>query len=392
MPYSQTVFSNFRQQRLDIRPAILAPRHTRVRRGRYCAQRCDLAAHLATSRCPRVSLRSCLQRCGPRWCAAPRCPKTLAPRALLANHSLNSPLAATRCPAGRSGPTYYLCPSPRHGALLCATLFSRCAPSHIALLARIAPVRRLQRCGPRCRAAPRRPMMPARRALFARRSPDSPPATPCCTAGRPRPTSSLRPWPAASRGAFVILPRAMPHRVARAACSNHKTFSRLSTGNALLSGRSLSPHVCVASCVRRPQRIWPGGLQRCGPRCCAVPRRPKIPAMRVQFANHAPALPPATPRCLPGRPRPTSSVRLSPAAYRGLVARGVAISPCAMPHRVIGAPRSGPAVCKDAARAVAPRRGVRRCPHSVFKSQTILPIPRWQRLVARLVALALRLC
>ena len=75
----------------------------------------------------------------------------------------------------------------------------------------------------------------------------------------------------------------------------------------------------------------------------------------------------------------------------GVVARDAAISQRAMPQRVACDSRSGPAACKDVARAVAPRGVVRICLRCVPKSQTVPPIFRRQRLAGRPVAFAPRL-
>ena len=189
----------------------------------------------------------------------------------------------------------------------------------------------MRRCGPRCCAAPRRPKTPAPRAQSANRSPDSPPATPRCPAGRSRPASSLRASPAAAActDAAALLRCAAASDDAHDACPTRKPFS---------SDFSLA-------------------------------------------TGHRPA----------GRSRPTFVLRPSPATSRGVVARHVVIAPCGTPHRVARSSLSRPAVCKDAARAVAPRHGVPRSPRRVPSSQIVLPILRRQRVAARPADLAPRL-
>ena len=61
---------------------------------------------MQVARFQRVLFPSCgLRRCGPRCCAALRCPKMLAPRAQFANRFRDAPLAALRCLAVRRRPT-----------------------------------------------------------------------------------------------------------------------------------------------------------------------------------------------------------------------------------------------------------------------------------------------
>ena len=189
-------------------------------------------------------------------------------------------------------------------------------------------------------------------------------------------------------------------------------------------------------CVRRPRRR----LAQLRRRLATVS---EDAAARAQIANSFPDYPLATVRCPAGRSRHTSVVRPSPAASLGVVARGVVISLCGTPHRVARAAdrrfaKMRPALLRrstaseDARGAcqirkpfsrfsagvaslpgrppaphvffpslargggvhrcggvVVPRRGVRRCPRRVPKSQTVLPIIRLQRFAARWADLAL---
>ena len=231
--------------------------------GRCCARRCDLAGFHVAWRCSRVSLRTGgLQRCGPRCCAAPRCPKVLAARAQIGNRAPDSPPATPRCRAGRSHPTSCVCVRrPRR---------------------RFAQMR-----GQRC-TAPRRPKMPAMRAQTANCCPYSPLAIDRRPAGRSRHKSALRPSPAVTRGVFArdavvsrvprhvtllaplapdgriakmrpaLLGRTTPSEDVRGARPILKPSSRFSAGNASLPGRLLSTHVFFAPVPRG------GGLHRCG--------------------------------------------------------------------------------------------------------------------------------
>ena len=169
------------------------------------ARLCDLAAHLATSRCKRVSLWSCaVPRCGPRCCAALGRPKLPASRALFANRFPDSPPATPRCPAGRSGPKSLL-------ASITLGVTGRSCARRCDRVVRLATLRcssvslrscGVQKCDPRCCAAPRRPKFP--RCLIdsqQSRSPDPSPSTPPCPADRSRPTSLLRP----ARGCHGLL-------------------------------------------------------------------------------------------------------------------------------------------------------------------------------------------
>ena len=129
-----------------------------------------------------------------RCCAASQRPRRPVMRAQGTNRFHDSPLAIDCCPAGRSAPGL-LC-IPRHGVTQrCCVRRCDLAVSHATLRCARASLRTdgLERCGPRCCAAPRRPKMPAPRAQF---TPDSPRATPRCPAGSSRPTCSLRPSPA----------------------------------------------------------------------------------------------------------------------------------------------------------------------------------------------------
>ena len=261
-----------------------------------------------------------------RCCASPRRSQMPAMRAQVADRSHDSPLATPRCPAGRSRPSSALRPSPRRrGALLRATLRSRRLACHITLLARLAPDRR-----------------------FAKMR-----------------SAALR--------------RAAASEYALGACPSHKSLARFSAGNASLPGpTSASP---------RPRRR----LAQMRRHCWAALRRPKMPATRAHIASTFPDSPLATPCCPAGRSRPTFALRPSPAASRGGAARDDAISPASTSHGVVRASRSGPAVCKDAARVVAPRHGVRRFWRRVPKSETVLPILHRQRLAAGPAALTPRL-
>ena len=96
---------------------------------------------------------------------------------------------------------------------------------------------------------------------------------------------------------------------------------------------------------------------------------------------------------LPGRPPcPTSSSHPPPAASRRAAPDDAVSSPRALPHSVARASRSRRAPCKDAARAAELRRSFQSCPRRVPNSQTVLPILRRQRLVARPSALPQVFC
>ena len=357
----------------------------------------------------------------------------------------------------------------RHGPLR-TTLRSRRAMCHIALLARLAPARKLakmqpatlrrgvRRClrslpvyrspdlrgqrlaaqqtalAPRlfCLRRPRRCPAKMRRALAPRRGvrrcprcmptflhttmpillrqPRWPPGLSC-------PTSSLRPSPAASQGAVALdvatSPRAMPHCVARASHSDPAACED--------AARVVAPHRGVRRCPRRSpnsrtilpilrrQRLVarPAAL---APQLLCV-RRPRRRLAKIRCAlaprcgvRRCPQCSPysqtivlvvclATPRCPASLSRTTSSLRPSPTASWGAVARDDSISPCAMPHCVARTSHSDPAFCKDAARVVALRRGVRRCPGCLANTQAVLPNLRRQCFAARPAALAsLLLC
>ena len=152
--------------------------------------------------------------------------------------------------------------------------------------------------------------------------------------GRPPcPTSPPRPLPAASRCVVahdaVISPRALPHRVARASRSSLPGRKDAAHAVALRRGvpsSSVSRGVTVCWCALRCDcavrlatlrcshvLLRSCGVQRCGPRRCAAPRRPKLPAPPAKFASLSLDSPPATPCCPAGRVFFTS------------VARGVAV-------------------------------------------------------------------
>ena len=189
-----------------------------------------------------------------------------------------------------------------------------------------------------------------------------------------------------------LLRRAAAPKAARASCQIRKPFSRFSAGKASLFGRPPCPtrpspvasrcvvaHRAVISLYALPHRVARAscsGLaacKTCQPRCCAAPRRPKLPAPRASIANGSLKSPPAAPPCPAGRPPPPAP---SPAASRRLVAHYVVISPRALLRRVARAPRCGFSACKDAARAVAPRRGVQMCtlPDCVARSSRNGPL------------------
>ena len=200
--------------------------------------------------------------------------------------------------------------------------------------------------------------MSAARAQFSNRPPDSRPATHRCPAGCSRPTSSLRQSPAAAvcTDAAALLRLGAAPEDARDACPNRKPFFPILRRQ---SGGPTSPQVCCASVARgvtgrscsrlcdlalrhaasRCSRVLfrTGVLQRCGPRFCAAPPRPKMPAARAPFAKPCSRFSTGN-ASLPGRP-------LSPHVFFASVARGGGL------HSSGG--------------AVASRRGVRRCPRCV---------------------------
>ena len=82
-------------------------------------------------------------------------------------------------------------------------------------------------------------------------------------------------------------------------------------------------------------------------------------------------------------PCPTSVSRPSPVASRCAAAHAAVTSPCALPHCVSRASRSGLAACENAGRVVAPHHGAPSCLRRVPTSQIALLILRRQRLPAR---------
>ena len=147
--------------------------------------------------------------------------------------------------------------------------------------------RGVQRYGPGCWAALRRPALPVPRAEFANSCLDPLPGTIHCVAGCPCPTFAPRLWIAAVRGGAahdnVISPCSLPPRVARASRSGH------------------------AACRHAARVVAPCRGAQSFPRCW----------VDSQTLLHSL---PATPRCPARRPRPTFSSRPSPAASLGVVA------------------------------------------------------------------------
>ena len=333
-PTSQTVLCILRRQRLPSRPAALP--HVFFASSPMALQ-CVIARGVVSSPCalpPRIarSSRSGLAACKDAACAVapvPRLPKMLAPSANVANVLPDFLRATPRCPAGRLAPRLLRARRPRpHGGLLRTTL------SALPLLMRLVPVSRRAKMRPARCAAPRRP------------------------------------------------------KDARAVRQIRRLFSRFSAGNVSLPSRPPWPRFLFhgACCARRcdlavrlaTPRCLRISLRSCGRakmrpallRCVAASNAARAACqIRRPFSRFTAGI-----ASLPGRPPfPKLSSRPPPAASRGVVARDLAISPRALPRRVARASRSGLAACKNAARAVAPRRGVQSCLRRVPSSQTVVP-------------------
>ena len=271
----------------------------------------------ATLRCSRVSLRSCgVHARGPRWCNAPRRPNLHALRAKFANVSpdffagnVSLPglhIATLRC-SRVSLRSFAACSDAAHGA---------------------APRRSVESC-------PRR--VPIRKLFcpFSAGSASLPGRPPCLASlSRPSPAASL----CAVAHDVVISPCALRHRVVCESCSGiapckdpaHLVAPRrgvkylpaprakfaavvpILRRQRLVARPAALPHVFIASVARGPAvrcctrrcdlavRFATSGcscvslqscaVQRCGPRCRAAPRLPKLPAPRAKSLTCPPTL------------------------------------------------------------------------------------------------------